>query len=150
MLDLNYPIIICSESYIYGQITNKNRLCISTLYSVNSSMFDNCVIYDSNGIKYTVVNYSIESNLYVSFINFFDGLFTLFSRPEEDKRVWLDFKLEKVSELSSSDCFKEIKSLIKAHPKWFKKSHEDFDTVDQMFDSFDSIEDMISYIAGYP
>ena len=113
-------------------------------------MYDNCVIYDSLGYKYNVVSYSTKSTPYVSLVNIVDGLLTLFSRPEEDKRVWLDFKLEKVSELSSNDCFYEIISLIKAHPKWFKKSHEDFDTVDQMFESFDSIEDMISYIAGYP
>lgn len=150
MLKLNYPVLICSKKFVRGQTKNENQLCIRTKKSLKDKLYDDCIIFDVEGYKYQIVNYQGKPSTYVALINVVNGLLDFFTRPKDEYSVWIDFDLRQSEKCTFSECKNEIAKYIKANPKWFNKSYEDFDSIDDKLSSYDSLEELIMCLAGYP
>jgi len=139
-----------SNKFVQGKIFNENQLCIRTKQSLTDKLYDGCVIFDAEGYKYQVISYKAQPKIYVTLVNVIDGVFDLLLRPKNEYSAWIDFNLLEGEKHTFSECKKEIASLVKANPKWFKKSYEDFNSIDDKLASYGSFEELIMCLAGYP
>ena len=150
MRQLNYPVLFYTPTSIWGKNKSETYLCTSTISSFKEGFFDNGVIIDASGLKYRVLDYNRRLTPYVALVNVVDALLELFLRPKDEYCTWIDFTLSDPEQLSFDEVKQEITDLVNKHPRWFVKSHENENTIEEKLSKYDSLRDLIECLAGYP
>ena len=150
MQSLTYPVLIFNEKFIQGQLNSERDLSIRTRKSVKKKLFDNLEIIDSKGFRFEVLGYEASDSPYVQTKNFFDLALDFFLRPKEELSTHIQFKLSEPEKVSFESLKQRLSELIKKNPKWCDTGNEDFKSIDDKLESYASLEELISLLAGYP
>lgn len=149
MQQLKFPVLIYNEKFIQN-IVSETRFHKRTIESVKRKLYENLIIVDSDSKKFKVLSYRTSLHWYVLLSNLITGPLTLFMRPFDDYGTWVKFELSEPEQITFEEAKAEILALFKKHPRWFKKSHENFKTIEEKLASYKSLQDMIERMAGYP
>lgn len=141
--------MIYNEKFIQ-HTDNQIRLQKRTIESVKRKLYENLTIVDSDSTKFKVLSYRRSFHWYVLLSNLITAPLTLFMRPFDDYGTWVEFELSEPQQITFEEAKAEVLALVKSHPRWFKKSHENFKTIEEKLASYKSLQDMIEKLAGYP
>ncbi len=150
MQKLNYPVLVFNNCYIECNVLSERRLCMCTRETYETGFLDSFCVIDSSGFKYKVVSYQTSFRFYVLLANAIDAVLTLFMRSFNQYYTWIDFEFSEPEQITFEEAKGEILALFKKNPRWFKKSHENFKTIEEDLASYASLQDMIENIGWYP
>lgn len=149
MQKLTFPVLIFNERFIEGIIFNPIALQKVTIKSVKKKIYENLTVIYYESKKFKVLSYRRRIHWYVLLSNFITAPLTLFMRPFDDYGTWVEFELSDPEKITFEEVKAEILALVKKNPRWFKKSHENFKTIEEKLASYKSLQDMIEKLAGY-
>ncbi|WKD48527.1 hypothetical protein [Microbulbifer spongiae] len=150
MQSLTYPVLIFNKKFIQGQLNTEKDLCIRTRKSVEQKLFDDLTIIDSKGHKFSVLGYEARDSFYVQVKNIIDVALDFFLRPKEELSTNIQFELSEPEKVSFESVKQQLSVLMKKNPKWFDPKNENFKSIDDKLESYASLEELISLLAGYP
>lgn len=144
------PILIYNNQFIQGQLKNTSELCRRTKKSVGEKLFDSLVIIDSDGNQFEVLVYIGRFNWATFFMNVVDLTLDLFMRPKEELSTWVEFELTEPKKVDFDKAKQQIADLLCNNPKWFKKTYEQTDSIEEKLGAYESLNELINSFAGYP